>query len=50
MQATTLRKPVSIASALLVAGALAFAGTVHAAGPRAPPEGRRCQAARCRAA
>lgn len=40
MQATTLRKPVAIASALVVAAALAFAGSGHAAGPHgAGPQG-----------
>jgi Spy/CpxP family protein refolding chaperone len=39
MQVTTLRKPIAIASALLVAAALAFAGTGHAAGPQGPAGG-----------
>lgn len=34
MQATTLRKPSAIASAVLIAAALAYAGTGHAAGPQ----------------
>ena len=34
MQATTIRRPVLAASALLFAGALALAGTGHAGGPR----------------
>ena len=39
MQALTSRKPVAVASALLVAAGLAFAGAGHAAGPQGPAGG-----------
>ena len=39
MQATLSRKPVAIASALLVAAAIAFSGSGHAAGPQGPAGG-----------